>query len=129
MEFVLEVILQFLGEVLFQLLVEGLFRLGLRSLGETFGRPRGNAWSTVGFILWGAMAGGISLLILPSPFLHSPVLRIANLVLTPVAVAAIMTGIGRRRLQKGRDADALDRFGNAYFFALAMTSVRYLWAV
>lgn len=129
MEFIFEVVLQFLGEVLFQLAVEGLFRLGLRSLGETFGRPRGTVWSIVGFTLWGVMAGGISLLILPSTFLHSLVLRTANLIVTPIAVAAIMMAIGRRGLRKGRNADALDRFGNAYFFALAMTSVRYLWAV
>jgi hypothetical protein len=65
MEFVFEVLLQFFGEILLQLIVQVLAELGLHSLGDTFQRRKHPIWSMIGFTLWGAIAGGLSLLIFP----------------------------------------------------------------
>ncbi len=56
MEFVFEILFQFVGEILLQVSFEFLAELGLHSLGDTFKKPRNPALSTIGFILWGALA-------------------------------------------------------------------------
>jgi len=84
--------------------------------------------STVGFMIWGAIAGGLSLLIFP----HSPIaslqLRQANLLITPIVAGAVMLLIGRQRNQRGQTLVKLDRFGYAFVFAFTMAVVRYVWA-
>jgi hypothetical protein len=72
MEFIFEIIFQFVGELLLQLCFQLLAEMGVHSLADPFRRPRNPVLSIVGFILWGAIAGGISLLIflsLPLPTL------------------------------------------------------------
>lgn len=128
MEFVFEFLLQLLGELALQALFELLAELGLRSLADTLGRPR-NAWlSSIGFLLWGILAGGISLLIFSRSAIHNPQLRLANLVVTPVLVGTGMMLLGRLRERKGQELVRLDRFGYAFLFALSMAAVRYIWA-
>ena len=128
MEFVFEIVFQFLGELLLQALFELLAELGFRGLADTLRRPRHPALSALGFTLWGLLAGGISLLIFPASYIHEPLLRAANLVLTPVALGFAMMLLGRIRLKKGQDLVRLDRFGYALTFAFAMALVRYVWA-
>jgi len=128
MEFIFEILFQFLGEILLQAVFELLAELGIRSLADTLRRPRHPALSTLGFTLWGLVAGGISLLIFPNSPIHEPLLRAANLVVTPVALGFAMMLVGRIRLKKGQDLVRLDRFGYAFVFAFAMALVRYIWA-
>lgn len=128
MEFVFEIILQFLGELLLQAFFELLVELGFHSLADTFRRPRNSALSTVGFMLWGAMAGGISLWLFPTSPIDNPLFRKVNLILTPVALGFVMMLIGRIRLKKGQDLVRLDQFGYAFVFAFAMALVRFIWA-
>jgi len=127
MEFLFEIVLQFVGEILIQLFAEVLAELGLHSLSDTFKRRRNPMLSTIGFILWGAVAGGISLLILPASPIRNPDLRVINLIVTPVAAGLVMTLIGRMRDRKGQDLVRLDRFGYAFIFAFAMALVRFIW--
>ena len=128
MEFIFEIVLQFLGEVLLQLLFEALAELGLHGLGDTLKKPRNMALSTVGFLLWGAIAGAISLLILPKSPISDLTLRRINILATPLAAGALMMLIGRQRDKRGQTLVKLDRFGYAFAFALAMAIVRYIWA-
>ena len=128
MEFIFEILLQFLGELLLQILFEGLVELGYHSLADTFKKPKHPILSTIGYLLWGAIAGGISLLILPNSFIDDPNLRLSNLILAPLAIGGIMVLIGRIRAKKGQDLVKLDRFGYAFCFAFAMSLVRFFWA-
>jgi hypothetical protein len=127
-EFIFEIIFQFLGEMLLQLTFECLAELGMHSLGDTFRKPRNPLLSTIGFILWGAISGGISLLILPHSAIANPNYRVANLILTPTIAGLIMMLIGRKRSKKGATIVALDRFGYAFLFAFSMAVVRFIWA-
>ena len=120
----MEFIFQLLGELLFQ----GLMELGFRSLADVFSKRRNPLLSTLGCFLWGAIAGGISLLIMPAAFIDSGNLRLLNLFLTPVAVGIIMAFLGRLRAKKGASLVQLDHFGYAFTFAFAMALVRYFWA-
>ncbi len=128
MEFLFEITLQFLGEILLQVLFEFLTEMGFRSLANTFKKPRNPVLSTIGFILWGAMAGGISLLILPKSPISNLGFRKVNVIVTPLIVGGIMMLIGQHRDKRGQILVKLDRFGYAFVFAFTMAIIRYIWA-
>jgi hypothetical protein len=128
MEFLVEILFQFLGEMLLQLGVELLVEIGFHSMANTLEKPRNPVLSGIGFLLWGALAGGISLIVLPHSAITNPALRQANVLVTPLAVGTMMMLIGRLRGRRGQTLVRLDRFGYAFAFALAMALVRYLFA-
>ena len=128
MALILEIVLQFLGEILLQLLFEFLAELGFRSLADIFKKPKNGALSTIGFVLWGAIAGAISLWIFPRSPISDIDLRKLNIVVTPLLVGGIMMLIGRERSKRGQMVMRLDRFGYAFVFALSMAVIRYVWA-
>jgi hypothetical protein len=128
MEFISEIVLQFLGEILLQVGFEFLAELGVHGLANTLKGPKNPVLSTVGFIIWGAMAGGISLLVLPHSSITNPVLRKCNVLVTPLVAGVVMMLIGRQRGEKGQPLVGLDRFGYAFAFAFVMAIVRYFWA-
>ena len=85
----------------------------------------------VAAVLWfalGALMGGGSLIFFPHSFINSEGLRIANLILTPLMLGAIMALIGRKRLANGEETVPLDKFSNAALFALGMAGVRFFFA-
>jgi len=128
MEFLFEVVFQFGGELLLQAIFELLAEFGFRSVRDTTKRPRNPVLLTIGFILLGAVAGGLSLLIFPHSPIANPDLRLANLFVTPILVGAAMMLVGRVREKKGQDLVRIDRFGYAFVFAFAMALVRFIWA-
>ena len=124
MEALLEIALEFLGELLLQVFAEALFELGIHSLKAPF-KARPNPYlATIGYVLFGAVAGGLSLLVFPSLFIHSHLGRIGNCVLTPVIAGACMAAIGVWRRGRGQETVLLDRFAYGYLFALVMALVR-----
>ncbi len=125
MDFLFELILQVLGEFLLQVLVETAFEIGVRSLADTYRRRHNPLLATIGYAMWGAIAGGISLLFLPHPLVTGPVFRRVGLVAIPLMSAVAMSLIGRWREGKGQNLVKLDRFGYAFVFAFAMTLVRF----
>jgi hypothetical protein len=127
-EFIFEIALQFLGEILLQMFAEILAEIGFRSLEDTFKKQRNPVLSALGFALWGAMAGGVSLLIFPNSPISNIDLRILNLIITPLIAGGVMMLIGRARNKRGQSLVKLDRFGYAFAFAFAMAVIRFVWA-
>jgi hypothetical protein len=123
-------LLQFLGELVVQTVFEGLAELGLHAFRRRRpeARPAHPIVAAVGYLILGAAAGGLSLLILPDSLVNGLYLRIANLVLTPLALAVIMGVIGAWRRRRDQSLVRLDTFGYAYLFALALALVRFVWA-
>ena len=130
MEFILEAILQILYELVLQLLAEVFAEIGFQSLAEVFKQRRiQNPWlASIGYLLLGALAGGVSLLIFKSTMIHSPAIRMVNLFLTPILVGLVMVLIGYLRQKKGRGLVRLNRFGYGFLFAFGMALVRFLYA-
>ena len=121
--------MQFLGEILLQFAFESLSELGLHGLAETFEKRRNPFLSTIGFALWGGLAGGLSLLIMPRSFISDLGLCEANVLVTPLLVGGgAMVLIGRLRDRKGQNRVGIDRFGYAFVFAFSMAVVRFNWA-
>ena len=121
----MEFLFELLGEILLQILFEAGAELGLHALGDTFRRRHNPILSTLGFLLWGALAGGISLLVFPHSMIHQPWIRLFNLFITPLAAGSAMMLLARLRTRRGQMLVGLDRFGYAFSFALAMALVRY----
>jgi len=128
LEFIFEALFEFLVELLLQIVIEVLMEFGLHSMKDTFKRPRNPVLSFIGYLLWGALAGGLSLLILRTSPIANPLLRQGNVLAIPLAVGTVMMLIGRGRDSKGQTLVRLDRFGYAFAFAFAMALVRYFFA-
>ena len=123
------IVLQFLGEIVLQIVFETLGEVGLRSLREPFRRPEPPhpVLAAIGYALLGAIAGGISLWLFPKLFITTEWLRIANLVVTPVAAGGAMCLVGYWRRKRDQALIRLDRFAWGFLFALAMAIVRFAW--
>jgi len=134
-EIIVEILLQLFGfllEIFGEALLQGAFELlaelGFHGLAEPIKRrgPLNPFLAAVGYLLYGAMAGGLSLL-LPKLFIVPNVWRLANLIVTPVICGYAMASLGRFRTRRGSAAMRLDTFSYGYLFALGMALVRYVW--
>lgn len=121
----IEILFEFLGEILLQLVLEILGEVGLRSLAAPFRREPQPLFAAIGYALFGAGAGGISLWLFPTLFIPSAAGRIAGLVLTPVVSGLVMAALGAWRRNRGQQLVRLDRFAYGYLFALALALVRW----
>ena len=123
----LEAILAFCGEILLQLVIEGLTELGLHSVTEPFRHRPHPGMAGIGYLLFGALLGAVSLLVFPTHFAQGP-WRIVNLAVTPVMAGILMCQLGRWRAHRGQDVLRIDRFAYGYLFALGLALIRYWFA-
>ena len=134
MEIIAEIILQALGWVL-QLLAELVLQVVFEALAELFGHAvkmpfrRSRAvppWlAAIGYLVFGAAAGGLTVWLVPDLFITAHWLRVVNLVLTPIAAGFIMQAIGSWRARRDKEVVRLESFAYGFCFALAMALVRY----
>ena len=124
-------LMEVLIQILFELFVQLLFELGFHSLGEPFrwDRPRNRYLAFLGYALFGGIAGGISLLIVPDHMINRPQLRVLNLVVTPIVLGLFFSYWGKLLESRGRETILLDKFAYGFAFALAMAIVRFLYAM
>jgi hypothetical protein len=124
----LEVLIELLGELLLQVIGEALFEMGLHVVSEPF-RKQPNPWlAGVGYAIFGALLGALTLWLVPTLMVRQPVLRWLNLLITPVVAGACMSWLGAWRERRGQQRLRLDRFLWGYVFALALAVVRFTWA-
>jgi DNA-binding transcriptional LysR family regulator len=124
----IELLFEIVGEFLLQAVMEALAELGLHSLGEPFRRPRNRWLAGLGYAIFGALAGGLTLWLLPDHLVRSEVLRKLNLLVTPLASGGIMCLMGAWRARRGDELLRIDRFAYGYVFALSLALVRYIFA-
>jgi hypothetical protein len=122
-------IVQFLGELLLQAFGELIAELIGRSVKEPFRRPKPiHPWlAAIGYGIFGAIAGAISLWVLPSLFISAEWLRIVNLIATPLVAGLMMERLGAWREMKDQETIRLDTFAYGFVFALSMALVRFTW--
>ncbi|WII73746.1 hypothetical protein QJS83_07635 [Bdellovibrio sp. 22V] len=124
MDFIASIVFEFFVEIIIQVL----FELGFHSIAETFKRKPNPFVALIGYAVVGAICGGLSLLIVRNHFVNEGSLRVANLILTPLIVGALVSILGARRAKKGMELIRLDKFSYGYIFAFAMALVRYFFA-
>jgi hypothetical protein len=83
--------------------------------------------AAIGYALFGAIAGGLSLWLVPDLFIERGWTRWLNLLLTPLIAGAAMDAIGAWRRHRDMGVIRLDSFSYGYCFALAMAAVRFIW--
>ena len=133
MEILAELLFTLLGwvaEILLQVLFEALAEMGLRTLREPF-RPTREVSppvAAVGYAIYGAAVGGISLWFFPAPYLDADWARIANMAVSPLAAGAALSMMGAWRRGRGESLIRLDRFSYGVLFALSMALVRFFFA-
>lgn len=132
MEIIFELIfalVQLVGELILQIILEAIVEIGLHSVREPFRRPKPlhPALAAIGYAILGAMAGAISLWIFPRLLINTDWLRVANLMITPIAAGGVMAAVGAWRRKRDRELIRLDRFTYGFLFALAMAGVRFVW--
>lgn len=122
-------ILRILGEFLLQIIFEALGELAIHSVKEAFRRPEPvhPSLAALGYAIFGAIAGGISIWILPNLYIGPQWLKIVNVVVTPIAAGGAMAAIGAWRRRKEKEVIRLETFAYGYCFALAMALVRFVW--
>lgn len=124
----LEFLFEIIGEILLQVVLEALAELGLHSVAAPFRKPS-NPWlAAIGYTIFGAAAGGLSLWLFPVNFVVGEALRILNLVVTPIAVGLLMCALGAWRARRGEVVLRIDRFAYGYLFALALALIRFWFA-
>lgn len=133
MEILAEIAVTLVGwvaELLLQLLLEVLAEFGLRVVSEPFRNRREiSPWvAALGYAVYGAVLGGVSLWLFPAPYLEAEWLKWANLLLSPLMAGALMSLLGAWRRQRGQALLRLDRFSYGALFALSLALVRFFLA-
>jgi hypothetical protein len=128
MDFLFEVFFEFLGEFALEFVLQALAELGARMVLASLGSRASSVLRVPGLALLGAALGGATLLMLPNRLLASHALRVANLLLTPVLVGALMAMLGAHRFRRGLVVLPIDRFVGGFAFALAFAIVRFVCA-
>jgi hypothetical protein len=135
MEILFEILLGIFGaflESMFEILAEAALEIvagiGLRIITEPFRRPTpvNPVFAGIGYALYGAVAGGVSLLF-PRMFMVAWWLRLLNVIITPVACGFIMAKLGQMREKQGNSIIRINTFFYGYLFALSMAVVRFVW--
>jgi len=125
MEFIFELLFEFFGELLLQIVFELLAELGWRGVSGPFRKSAHPLVAGVGYAVFGAIAGGLSLWWFPNLFIASHLGRVANVVVTPLLAGTTMALLGAWRRRRDQQTVLLDRFAYAFIFAMAMALVRF----
>lgn len=127
----LEAIFEFLGEMLLELVaqvvVQMLAELGWSSMGAPFQRNSHPGLVALGYGLFGAIAGGVSLLVVPATMLHGG-WRLLGLGLSPLAGGTLMVATAGMRAAPGVSVLRRERFVYGYLFALTLGLIRFWFA-
>jgi len=124
MEFIFELLFEFFGELLLQIVFELLAELGWRGVSAPFRKSAHPLVAGIGYAVFGAIAGALSLWWFPNLFITSHAGRIANVIVTPVLSGLAMAALGAWRRRRDQQTILLDRFAYAFIFAMAMALVR-----
>jgi uncharacterized membrane protein len=129
-EVLFELLFEVFGDVLLQVVLEALAEVGVHLVRGKAEHPKStSAWRLLlGYTLFGAIVGGLSLLVLPHALAHSHAGRVATLLVAPLCAALSTVAIGRLRVRRGQQIAGIDRFMYSYLFALALAVVRHLGA-
>lgn len=128
MEVILEFIFSIFGEFLLQIIFEIIAEIGIASFSRSRESTKSPVLAAISYFILGAIAGGISLLIFKTQFIHDHSLQIANMFVTPFIIGVIMMQIRKKRLSSGKIVTRMDSFTYGALFAFGMSLARYVLA-
>ena len=128
---ILGAILYTLGEALLEIVGEGLLDIGLRRMVDFFDF-RGIVeppLAAFGYLAIGAIAGVISIFIVPTPFFRPSRLRGISLLISPVITGGVMAFVGSTLNRRGKRTMQIETFSYGFAFALGMAIIRFFFTV
>jgi hypothetical protein len=128
MEWLFELLFEIFGEFILQFIFEALAQAGLHLFKKPERKDFNPALLFVGYAMFGALAGSLSLLLFPHYMLRAHSARVAYLFLAPAIVGAGIAAIGTWRAKRGEDRIGIDRFIYGYAFAFTFALVRFFFA-
>lgn len=127
MEILFELLL-LLGQLVLEVFAEALLDLGLSGLRDALGRRnRSPSLAAMGYLILGALVGGLSLWLWPQRLLRSGPVPGLSLLLSPVAGGAAMEAWGRYRRGGGHATTNLATFLGGAAFALGYAMARFTY--
>jgi hypothetical protein len=90
-------------------------------------RTLGKLASGLTYLLFGLMAGWVSVVVLPHPLVPRARIRGLSLVVSPVLTGAAMAASGNALRRKGKRTARIETFGYGFAFALGMAFIRFLF--
>ena len=133
---ILGAIAEFLLEAFLELIAAAVLDLASRALLGLFkgvaGAVKGNQ-VLLGFVyvLLGALAGGLSLLVLPHPLIrreHPTRFHGISVLISPLMTGFVLSAIGGILRRLGKKVTPVETFGYGFAFALGMAVVRLFFA-
>lgn len=120
-EFLFWMIFEFALQIVGELILEAMSRPANKLLRS---KPSG-LFLTIAYLSFGALAGYISVLLLPVGLIETPEIRIAYLMFSPVLLASALFLLRHMMDLSPTISDGL-YFWITYLFALAFSAVRYV---
>ena len=133
---ILGAIAEVLFEVFLQLIAEAVLDLASRALLGLFTglaeALKGNRVLTgLMYALLGALAGALSLLVLPHPVIHREHpsrFHGISLLISPILTGLVLSSVGGVMRRRGMKVTPVETFGYGFAFALGMALIRFLFS-
>ncbi len=124
----MEILFEVFGELILQVVVEVFLQSGMHAIAAPF-RKASSPWlAALGYVFFGAVAGGMSLWFFPDYLMDKPQWRVVSAACTPVAAGLCIAALGVWRERRGQAVLRIDKFAYGYLFALAFGLVRFWFA-
>ena len=121
-ELFLEIIFQLVAEIVIAI-VEHLFGKKARTYTPNLVVKR------VSYLFGGAVIGWISLFIFPHHFINNTPLRVASLVISPLATGLLMGLFGKWRRSYDKLTVDMETFTYGFLLAFSIALIRLIWTV
>lgn len=128
LEFLLEAFLEVIAAAILDLVSRAF--LGL-SKGLAKAVKQNRVLTSILYALLGALAGVLSLLVLPHPLIHVEHrirLHGISILVSPIITGLVLSFVGRILRRLGKKVTPLETFGYGFAFALGMALIRFFFA-
>lgn len=125
MEEFLIVFIQFIVEFFFNVVADIPFDWPSRT--RQTPEPERIAGWCFGWLLLGGGIGWVSTFVFSPTFISIPVLRVANLALSPIASGLLSLFIARRRVQTNPNIIPRNHFWQAFWFTVGLVAIRFAY--
>ena len=125
----IEAVIELVFQIAIEVLLQAAAAFGWESVRQAVrrGPQRNPLLPAVGQMLMGAVAGGISVWLVPTRLTEASLFPGISVILSPLVNGLIMDELGDRWSSRGRERPALFNFRAGACFAFGMALVRFLY--
>lgn len=127
MEVIFEIIFQMIFEVILEVFAEILVEMGFVSAASVFRNKKSNPILGVfGYIIFGLILGGLSLLIFPDPIIKNTIVKVIYFIVSPLLIgfSLCLFSMILKKHTIGENFLKVEKFVYGCFFALSYSLIR-----